>query len=249
MKDEQIQKILKQTKDIYNSIAPQFSDTRSKLWLGFEQFNKYVKPKDKVLDLGCGNGRLAEIFFNSEIEYLGIDNSQELINIAKQKFFDKPRINFIVGDILNINYNNQFDLVLMIAVLHHIPSNNLRIKVLKSIYKSLRPGGRLIMSNWNLWQVWENHRKFRYWKYLLNYKEKIKYGTWKISDAFVPWKSLTSDNLRYVHSFSKREMKQLLKQSGFTIEKINFENNKGELATIFTGCNLLAVAVKNDKIK
>jgi SAM-dependent methyltransferase len=248
MKQENTEKILAQTRDIYNAIASDFSDTRGKWWQGFGSFNKYVQPGDRVLDLGCGNGRMAEIFADSQIEYLGIDNSEELIKIAKARFADKPWANFMVGDALSITpgltRNDKYDLVLLIAVLHHIPTRTLRLQVLKNIYNSLQPGGRLVTSNWNLWQVSGEKKKFRYWRYLFNYREKIKCGIWGLSDALVPWKPMKEDNLRYVHSFLSGELKRLLKQAGFKIEKIGFEDQKGNKATIFTGVNSLAVAVK-----
>ena len=268
MKQENTEKILAQTRDIYNAIAPDFSDTRGKWWQGFGSFNKYVQPGDRVLDLGCGNGRMAEIFADSQIEYLGIDNSEELIKIAKARFADKPWANFMVGDVLSVipgltrnpascslnshitqnnkkeNKNDGYNLVLLIAVLHHIPTRALRLQVLKNIYNSLQPGGRLVTSNWNLWQISGEKKKFRYWSYLFNYREKIKRGIWGLSDALVPWKPLKGENLRYVHSFRRGELKKLLMQAGFKIEKIGFEDQKGNKATIFTGVNSLAVAVK-----
>ncbi len=244
MKQENTQKILGQTVEIYDAIASDFSDTRGKWWQGFGSFNKYVKAGDRVLDLGCGNGRMAEIFIDSQIEYLGIDNSAELIKIAKQRFAGKPWVSFDVGDALSLDFSSQFDLVLMIAVLHHVPTKELRLKALKNVYDALKPGGRLVISNWNLWQSDGGKKKFRYFKYLFNYREKISRGVWGLSDAFVPWKPLAGDNLRYVHSFRKGETKRLLQQAGFAIERIDFENKDGNRATIFTGDNLLAVAVK-----
>jgi SAM-dependent methyltransferase len=264
MKQENTEKILTQTRDIYNAIAPDFSDTRGKWWQGFGSFNKYVQPGDRVLDLGCGNGRMAEIFADSQIKYLGVDNSEELIKIAKARFANKPWANFMVGDVLgsdwipclpagrrvkfspfnNVVKNDGYNLVLLIAVLHHIPTRTLRLQVLKNIYNSLQPGGRLVMSNWNLWQVSGKKKNFRYWSYLFNYSEKIRRGIWRLSDALVPWKPLSGENLRYVHSFKLGELKRLLKKAGFKIEKIGFEDQKGNKATIFTGVNSLAVAVK-----
>jgi alkylated DNA repair protein alkB family protein 8 len=243
MKKMNTQKILAQTKDIYNTIAPDFSDTRGKWWQGFGSFNKYVKVGDHVLDLGCGNGRMADIFADSGVSYLGIDNSEGLIKIAKKRFADKPWIKLEIGDALSLKMESQFDLVLMIAVLHHVPTKALRLKVLKNIYTALKPGGRLVMSNWNLWQAIDKKR-FRYWKYLFNYGEKIKRSTWSLSDAYVPWKPMAGDNMRYVHSFKSGELKRLLKQAGFKIEKLNFEGKNGEPASILTGVNSLAVAVK-----
>lgn len=238
------QKILAQTRDIYNAIASDFSDTRGKWWQGFGSFDKYVKAGDRVLDAGCGNGRMAEIFCDSKIRYLGIDNSEELIKIAKQRFKNQRWAEFEVGDVLALAETPaSFDLVLMIAVLHHLPTKKLRLQALRNISRLLKPGGRLVISNWNLWQI-SGQKKFRYWRYLFSYGEKIKRGIWRLSDAFVPWKPLAGDNLRYVHSFRRNELKRLLKKSGFKVEKISFESKTGAPATIFSGDNLLAIAVK-----
>ena len=244
MKREFVNNILAQTKNIYNSIAPDFSDTRGKWWQGFGGFAKYTKAGDRVLDLGCGNGRMAEIFEGKDISYLGIDNSEGLIKIARERFKNKSWIKFQVGDATSELPKNEFDLVLMIAVLHHIPTKELRLQVLRNIYDSLQPGGRLVISNWNLWQVFSGKKKFRYWSYLLNYSEKIKRGAWGLSDAFVPWKPLAGDNLRYVHSFKRGELKRLLKQAGFTIDWIKYENKDGRKTSICYGDNLMAVAIK-----
>ncbi|MFA5047427.1 MAG: class I SAM-dependent methyltransferase [Patescibacteria group bacterium] len=241
-------KILQQTREIYNQIAPDFSDTRGHWWKGMGSFNKYVAPGDQVLDLGCGNGRMAEIFLASKINYLGLDNSDELIKIARQRFRDKSWIKFELDDITNLKLpDNQYNLVLLIAVLHHIPTQKLRLKILSDIHKTLKPGGHLVMSNWNLWQVWGSFDyKLRYWKYLFNYSEKIKNSAWNVSDAFVPWKANRPRGqwaMRYVHSFGKREVVRLLRRAGFIVEKINYESRDRQ-ATILSGDHLLAIAVK-----
>jgi ubiquinone/menaquinone biosynthesis C-methylase UbiE len=247
--NQQVQNgILQQTKKIYNAIATDFSNTRGRWWRGFGDFAQYVRPGDRVLDLGCGNGRMAEIFENSKIEYLGIDNSEELIKIARERFKDRPWIKFEVGDMLEIQNSKlktqNFNLVLLIAALHHLPTKELREQVIKNIYNILKPGGRLVMINWNLWQVLGWKKNFRYWKYLFNWLEKISHGLWGVSDALVPWKSLSAEGKRFIHSFGKREVRRMLKQAGFEIEKLAFEIKGGEQRGILRGDNLLAVAKK-----
>lgn len=57
-----------------------------------------LKKKDRVLDIGCGNGALSSVFFNS-IEYLvGVDYSEYLISVAKENFENKPNFTFHLGD-------------------------------------------------------------------------------------------------------------------------------------------------------
>ncbi len=239
------QLILQQTKDIYNRIAPDFSNTRFRWWHGFGDFAKYVRPGDRVIDIGCGNGRMAEVFFGSKVEYLGIDNSAGLIEIARERFKDLPWANFEVGDLLDENFGTEkgsYNLALMIAVLHHIPGRKLQLTALRNIWRILKPDGRLIMYNWNLF---EKKQLGLYWKYIFNYKLKVgQYGVWSARDAFVPWKLKDNWQMRYVHSFSKRELKHLLNDAGFIIDYISYERVKGGSASFWHGQNLVVIARK-----
>ncbi|MFA6594137.1 MAG: class I SAM-dependent methyltransferase [Candidatus Buchananbacteria bacterium] len=259
MSRQNTQKILEQTKEFYNEIALDFSDTRGRWWRGFGDFAKYVRPGGKVLDIGCGNGRMAEIFADSKAGYLGIDNSEELIKIARERFKDKPWAKFEVGDMLELESRNpayrsgrlkveSYDLVLLVAVLHHLPSKKLRLQTLENIFSILKPGGRLVMINWNLWQAFGWKKKFRYYRYLFNWPEKIKRGVWGVSDAFVPWKPAGEETKRYIHSFAKGETRRLLKQAGFIIEELEFKAKSEDKKGIMHGDNLLAIAVKNGKM-
>ncbi|MBI5766138.1 class I SAM-dependent methyltransferase [Candidatus Falkowbacteria bacterium] len=241
MKQHVVNRILHQTRETYNRIASDFSDTRSKWWPGFGNFAKYAKPGDKVLDLGCGNGRMATIFAEANISYLGFDNSLALIKIARDRFKEIAGVRFEMGDIINLELKEKdFNLVFLIAVLHHLPTKELRLKVLKDIYNLMAQGGRLVIYNWNLWSL---GRRGNYWRYLFDFADKIKLGVWGLKDAFVPWKLRGDWQPRYVHSFFKGELKKLLQQAGFAIEDIYYES-RGMKSNFFRGRNLVAVALK-----
>jgi len=40
---------------------------------------EYIEPGQKVLDLGCGNGRLLNALKDKKIDYIGVDNSEKLL--------------------------------------------------------------------------------------------------------------------------------------------------------------------------
>ncbi len=142
--------LLEKTRNDYNSIAEDFSRTRWNIWAEFNIFREYVKNGDKVLDAGCGNGRLLELFKDKVIDYTGIDISEKLINLARKKYSDN---NFIVADTLNLPFpDNNFDKVFSIAVLHTIPSCGLRQKVLFELRRVLKPSGFLILTVWDVWR-------------------------------------------------------------------------------------------------
>jgi len=79
------QYLLYKTRENYDLIAEPFSGTRQFIWEDLKPLAEYVKDGDKVLDVGCGNGRLLELFQGKNADYIGVDSSEELIKIAKNK--------------------------------------------------------------------------------------------------------------------------------------------------------------------
>lgn len=210
------EKILEQTKKDYNLISGHFSSTRQFVSQDLRPLLDYTLSKDKVLDVGCGNGRLYEIFKQKNINYSGIDNSEQLIKIARERF---PEVDFKIADILKIPFSdNSFDKVYCVAVLHHIPSEQLRIEAMQELKRVLKPDGLLILTVWNLWQ------KRIYWHQVFkNIFLKI-IGRSKLDpkDILVPWKNQKGEILaqRYIHAFTKNELKILAEKSEFKIKEI-----------------------------
>ena len=210
MKPEVTQKILQQTKDNYNAISEGWDQTRQNLWQGFDDFLPYIKSGDKVLDVGCGNGRLVKLFNNVNVSYTGVDNSQNLLNIAKKNF---PEHKFLDGSALDLPFpDNSFDKILFIAVLHHIPSAALRQKALKEIYRVLKPGGFIFIMNWHY-----SSPKFRSMLTKFTLAKIIGKSELDFGDVYIGWGN--TEIKRYVHIFTKAEMKKLLKSSGFKVVK------------------------------
>lgn len=222
--------LLQKTKEDYNLIAEDFSSTRSFIWPELNVLTNYVKDYEKVLDLGCGNGRLFEIFKNKEIEYFGIDNSEKLIGIAKKNI---PFINFQIADALKLPFpDNYFDKVFSVAVLHHIPSKEFRLQFFKEIKRVLKPKGELILTVWGLWR----NKRFLKLIFRFNLLKIFKKTKLDINDIFVPWQNKTD---RYIHCFTKTELKKLTKESGLKVEEVKILTRQGTLNS-----NILLVARK-----
>jgi len=211
--------LLKKTQKDYNLIAREFSRTRSVIWpeLGF-LFDRYLENGDRVLDLGCGNGRFYRFFSEKKTRYIGVDFSHELIKIAKRKY---PLAVFQFSDGLNLLFSdNYFDKVFSIAVFHHIPSKKFRLKFLKETKRVLKPKGFFILIVWKL-------------PFLKELSLLIKYSILKLlgrskldrRDIFLKWGNKTQ---RYYHLFSKRELKGLLKKSGFNIIEIGIVKSENK---------------------
>jgi ubiquinone/menaquinone biosynthesis C-methylase UbiE len=160
-------KILAGNKNTYNEVADEFYQTRRKYSPETEELKSYVKEKERVLDLGCGTGRLYEIFKDKNIDYTGVDFSENLVRIAREEHGDR----FVVGDILSLPFSdNYFDSVWAIAVLHHIPTKKLRKRALGEIKRVLKPGGRIIATCWKIKSFFRRdvfipfHGKKRYYR-------------------------------------------------------------------------------------
>jgi len=202
--------LLEKTTEDYNLIAKQFSSTRRFIWRGLESLSQYVLPREKVLDLGCGNGRLLQIFKDIDIDYIGVDSSEKLIEIAKRIY---PGARFQVANALNLAFpNNYFDKVYSVAVLHHIPSKELRLQFLRGVTRVLKPGGLLVLTVWDLGNLrgWKLNLKFGILKILG--KSKLDFN-----DVFVPWGKTCQ---RYIHCFTKRELKKIAEKAGFKVKEI-----------------------------
>ena len=175
-------------KKFYNSTAKEFSDTRYRPWTCVEQFMGCVEEGSSVADIGCGNGKNMNI--KQGVHYFGCDFSESLVKICVNK-----GLNVIVGDILNIPYDdNSFDYTMSIAVIHHLSSNEKRMKAVKELLRITKPGGKVFILVWALEQEEGSRRKF---------VEQENYVDWKDKQGRLLGK-------RYYYVFKENELESLL---------------------------------------
>lgn len=145
----------------YDDIAPQFSQTRKNWWDSLSFVKKYIKSGDKLLDFGCGNGRLLEFIYsdNLNISYTGVDISKELIDIAKNHYRDEKFL-AIENEGQIFLEKKQFNVVMSIAVFHHF-TPRMAEKALKEFRRVLKKDGIVVITAWHLW----NKKRLPYlWK-------------------------------------------------------------------------------------
>jgi 2-polyprenyl-3-methyl-5-hydroxy-6-metoxy-1,4-benzoquinol methylase len=98
----------------------------------------------RVLDFGCGEGQLATQLGRLGARVTGIDISPELIELAQRRAeLDRvqDRVEFKVQDILESGLDDEpFDFIVCTDALHHV---DLPL-VLERLYRSLKPGGKLV---------------------------------------------------------------------------------------------------------
>ena len=86
-----------------------------------------------VVDLGCGTGDYAEYFLKKGEEYLGVDNSREMIMRAQKRF---PGALFQVDDVENLSLlSEKYDLALAVGLIEYFAKPGKLVKEIRSILK------------------------------------------------------------------------------------------------------------------
>ena len=90
---------------------------------------KSILPKQSsVLDIGCGIGRWADNLKEHISFYHGIDYTESLISIAKQRFKENKNVDFIKMSASNIDkamLRSQYDMTIITGVLMYINDKNI----------------------------------------------------------------------------------------------------------------------------
>jgi len=92
-------------------------------------FVDHIGSDDIVLDFGCGNGALTFSVAKKAREIVGIDFDAKHIAQAKRNF-SRENIKYIVGDVLEYDFNKKFNKIILSNVLEHIKD---RVKLLKNL--------------------------------------------------------------------------------------------------------------------
>ncbi len=238
MQESYAEQLLEKTQVDYNRIARQFSETRNRSWPEFALIEPYLKGVERMLDVGCGNGRLYDFVKRAGMVYEGLDYSTALIKKAQERTREDDKAYFQVGDMRALPYQDEsFDLVVSIAALNHIPGIEFRKAAMKEITRVLKKDGLLFMSNWNLRSL-KTIMRYGLWKGLL-WKADAQ---WDGGDCSIPWRRGAQIN-RYYHAFTLRELRRLTEGANLTVEK-SFYTKGITRAHVWSGRNLITIARK-----
>lgn len=100
-----------------------------------------ISKRDKILDLGCGEGRDASFLLNEGYNVTAIDYSNEAINKCNELTNNKYQENFKQLDIFKDLLDDKFKFIYSIAVMHMFVLDIHRNKYLKFIYNHLEDSG------------------------------------------------------------------------------------------------------------
>jgi SAM-dependent methyltransferase len=118
-------------------------------------------PEDRILELGCGVGRIGRELAPHCQHWTGVDISENMISHARDRLghlgntafhqLSRTRLDALGDDSLTKAYS--------VAVLCHMDKEDLFI-YLNELYRTVRPGGLIYVETWNLahpigWKRWE----------------------------------------------------------------------------------------------
>ncbi len=238
MRKETADKILAEMRAGYRKAALEAAPSHERLYRDeLERFVDYVRERESVLDVGCGDGRVFETFGRKNVSYAGVDLSEEAIAKAKSRWakeIAEGRAAFETGDLLDLPVEDgRFDVAVAAGVLHHVPSSAYRRRAMAELARCVRPGGYVLIAVWNFWQL-------RHWGALIHQAFGRRNG-WDFGDVKVTWKKPRFP--RYYHAFRMKELRKLCEDAGLDIVEQQYVR-KGELVGWLDGENLVTIARK-----
>ena len=203
----------------YTRFGESFSATRHRIQPGVRRVLDTLKGDESILDLGCGNGVLARELAKRghRGSYLGADFSLPLLREAESQpghfsaAFKEVDLTHLSVISEQLSVTDHWSLITAFAVLHHIPGQELRLKILTTVHDLLKPNGLFIHSNWQFLNSETLKARIQPWE-----KAAIQQSDVDAGDYLLDWRS-GGDGLRYVHHFDKDELRELAKATGFEV--------------------------------
>lgn len=204
---------------VFESIAKDFSHVRKRVWRSLEDAAPF--EGEVILDLGAGSGRNTKYLLKKGANcVVAADISIKMIKafLSGLEREERKAVYPVRCDALYLPFlASSFDKVIFIATIHHIPGKVARERVVREVWNVVKDGGLILITAWSLLQA----------RFLRRLPSMI--ATWlrgkEFGDLYVPW----GKEKRFYHLFTLRELKSLIKNAGFSIEKAYGEKVSSKL--------------------
>jgi SAM-dependent methyltransferase len=210
------QKLVELNREFYTRFGTEFSATRQRLQPGVKKLLAALRGDETLLDIGCGNGELARELSRrgQRGAYLGVDFSAPLLSVAAQPY--SFPVKFTQADLTSTEwaFNVEpltFNVVFAFAVLHHIPSVEMRLELLRAVKSLLKQDGKFILSNWQFLNSEKLRSRIQKWDAVNLRDSDLDEG-----DYLLDWRS-GGQGLRYAHHFSEAELSALAEKIGMRV--------------------------------
>ena len=193
------------------------------------------KKNPSLLDLGCGSGEHLQLLNKYGIKCYGLDNSEEMINVARLKTSDK--IEYIKGNISDFDFYQDFDIIIsLFGSFNYLIEDSDIDSALWNTWRALKPDGVCLFELWNSYPIIEIQTKD-----IANVSTTQCDGTVIIRNRGFkllndPDKSVVEVNYRYeitnsfdtktiydmhnMRAFNKDEIVRFIENNGFKINNI-----------------------------
>lgn len=106
------------------------------------RLKELIKPKDLILEAGCGFGQWVYRLDQLGYKIIGVDFAEKTIKEIKSKY---PKLNIKMGDVRKLPFKkNSLDVYLSFGVIEHFEEGP--EEVLQEAYRVLKPGGLLFLT-------------------------------------------------------------------------------------------------------
>jgi SAM-dependent methyltransferase len=231
------QRLLALNRSFYERFARPFADSRSIAQAGLTRALAVIPDGTCVLDVGCGDGRAARALEQQgrRLSYLGLDASPALISLARERASALSGVaaRFLVADVTQTDWSlalegHTFDYLLALALLHHIPGYDLRLRLVQQMARLLRPSGVLIASTWQFLNDERLRRKMVPWQAIGIDESQVEPG-----DYLLDWRR-GGYGLRYCHLLGEAEMRSLCEEAGLSLKETFLADDNLSLYAIAT---------------
>ncbi|RPI17629.1 MAG: class I SAM-dependent methyltransferase [Ignavibacteriae bacterium] len=228
----------------YSEEAGLFSEAYLKIFQGklkaksteiesdFVQKTLGLEVDSKILDLACGHGRITIELAKRGFNMTGLDLTKYFLNIAQTDAeIEGLNISWVNSDMRKIPFENEFDAVInMFSAFGYLENDEEDEKVIKEVYKSLKPKGKFLIETNNSLRIIKN--------YSFESKQDIEGGYVVTKRTFdylrnrhrEDYKIYMNDELFREYSIEFRfymitELKSMLERNGFNVIKVygNFD--------------------------
>ena len=208
----------------YDTFAAEFANSRSAFQPGIPRALVVLGHVDSVLDIGCGDGRVARALAAGNIpnasaaRYVGVDFSPELLGQSPlpdsqllQADISQAGLPDVLARTMETLPLTAFDAIVCFSVLHHLPGADRQLRILREMHGLVKPAGRLALSVWQFLHVPRLQRKIARWEEIGLTSADVDSG-----DYLLDWQR-GGRGLRYVHQFDEAELVDLCARAGFAI--------------------------------
>jgi SAM-dependent methyltransferase len=114
-------------------------------------------PRGRALDVGCGTGALAARLDAAGYEVAGVDPSEGMLEVLRER---APAVRALTASGTSLPFpDDSFDVVLTVAVMHHIAAAEDVRRTLAEMVRVARPAGGIV--------VWDHNPRNPYWGRLM----------------------------------------------------------------------------------